>query len=134
MARHDLPDVRIGEDGDLHISPIHKAVPEAAEALADRLYARLPRIRITDLLLEVDSWTDFSARFTHLRSGIPATDRRVLLTGILADAINLGLVRMAEACPVASWRQLLWTATWHVCENGYSQALATIIKAQFALG
>ena len=130
LARHDLPDVRIGEDGDLHISPIHKAVPEAAEALADRLYARLPRIRITDLLLEVDSWTDFSARFTHLRSGVPATDRRVLLTGILADAINLGLVRMAEACPVASWRQLLWTATWHVCEDGYSQALATIIDAQ----
>jgi hypothetical protein len=36
------------------------------------------------------------------------SDRRVVLTAVLADATNLGLTRMAEACSIASYRQLAW--------------------------
>jgi hypothetical protein len=39
--------------GVLKIAPIEKSTPPEAEALAARLYAMLPRIRITDLLAEV---------------------------------------------------------------------------------
>lgn len=60
------------------------------------VYDRLPRVKITDLLLEVDGWTGFSECFTHRRSGRPAEDRNALLTVILADGINLGLTRMAD--------------------------------------
>jgi hypothetical protein len=41
------------EKGNLKITPIEKSTPPEAEALAARLYAMLPRIRITDLLAEV---------------------------------------------------------------------------------
>ena len=34
-----------------------------------------------------------------------ADDPRVVLTGVLADATNLGLTRMAEACSVANYRE-----------------------------
>ena len=37
LGSHDLPDVRLGEDGILHISPVRKAVPDAAGELADRV-------------------------------------------------------------------------------------------------
>ena len=70
----------------------------------------LPSVRITGLLAEVDRWTGFGAAFTHLRTGLPADDRRVMLTAVLADATNLGLTRIADACAVASHRQLAWTA------------------------
>jgi hypothetical protein len=60
----------------------------------------LPHVKITDLLLEVDRWTRFTDDFTHLKKAEPARDRALLLTVILADAINLGLNKMAEACPV----------------------------------
>jgi hypothetical protein len=33
----------------------------------------LPRIKITDLLLEVDRWTGFSECFTHQLNGSPET-------------------------------------------------------------
>jgi len=37
---------------------------------------------------------------------------------------------MAEACHETSWRQLCWTADWHVREECYAQALAGLIDAQ----
>src|SRR5271165_4076564 len=52
-----LPEVML-DKGVLKITPIEKSTPPEAEALAARLYAMLPRIRITDLLSEVARWTD----------------------------------------------------------------------------
>jgi TnpA family transposase len=48
----------------------------------------------------------------------------------LADGINLGLTRMSEACHETTWRQLSWTADWHLREECYAQALAGLIDAQ----
>ena len=90
----------------------------------------LPNVRITALLAEVDRWTEFSAAFTHLHMGLPADDRRVALTPVLADATNLGLTRMADACAVASYRQLAWTAGWHLREETHRHALAAVVNAQ----
>ena len=127
-AADKLEDVRINGDG-LKITPLKAVTPEAAETLADRLYAMVPNLRITSLLAEVDRWTGFSGAFTHLHSGAPANDRRIVLTAVLADATNLGLTRMSEACSVASYRQLAWTAAWHLREETYRHALATLVNA-----
>jgi hypothetical protein len=128
-AADKLRDVRI-EGQELKITPLKATTPEEAEDLADRLYAMLPNVRITGLLAEVDRWTGFSAAFTHLHTGLPADDRRVALTAVLADATNLGLTRMADACAVASYRQLAWTAGWHLREETYRHALAAVVNAQ----
>jgi TnpA family transposase len=130
-GQDQLEDVRISGSS-LKITPLQAITPETAEALATRLYGLLPRVRITDLLDEVAGWTGFSACFTHLRSDLPADDRRVVLTAVLADATNLGLTRMAEACTVASYKQLVWTAGWHLREETYGRALARIVEAQQA--
>ena len=128
-AADRLEDVRI-TDGELKVTPLKAVTPEAAEDLAARLYGMLPNARITSVLDDVDRWTGFSGAFTHLHTGLPVGDRRVVLTAVLADATNLGLTRMADACAVASYRQLAWTAGWHVREDTYRQALATIVNAQ----
>ena len=117
-----LPDVKL-DRGVLKVAPIEKSTPPEAEALAARLYAMLPRIRITDLLAEVAGWTMFPDCFTHLRTGETAADTRTLLAGLLADGLNLGLTRMAEACSVASLGQLAWTSDWHIREETYALAL-----------
>lgn len=70
------------------------------------VYDRLPRVKIADLLLEVDGWTGFSECFTHCHSGRPANDCNALLTVILADGINRSLTRMADTCQAATLRQL----------------------------
>ena len=124
-----LPDVTL-DKGVLKITPIEKSTPPEAEALAARLYAMLPRIRITDLLSEVARWTLFTDCFTHLRTGEPAADPQVLMASLLADGLNLGLTRMAEACSVASLGQLAWTADWHIRDETHALALQRLVDHQ----
>ena len=124
-----LPDVTL-DRGVLKVAPMEKSTPPEAEALAGRLYAMLPRVRITDLLAEVAGWTLFPDCFTHLRTGEVAADARTLLAGLLADGLNLGLTRMAEACSVASLGQLAWTSDWHIREETYALALRRLVEHQ----
>ncbi|HYZ41806.1 MAG TPA: Tn3 family transposase, partial [Stellaceae bacterium] len=127
-----LPDASL-VDGDLKISPVRADAPEEAEAAKELVYSLLPRVKITDVLLEVDSWTGLSECFTHQRSGRAAEDRTALLSAILADGINLGLTRMAETCRGVTLRQLAWVHDWHIREEGYAAALARLIEAHRAL-
>ena len=61
------------EHGELHIEKLEAAVPEGVEQLVLDLYGRLPRTRITDLLLEVDT-----LRVSRRHSSICAPARHAL--------------------------------------------------------
>ncbi len=54
----------------------------------------------------------------------------MLLTAILADAINLGLSKMAESCPGTTYARLSWLQAWHIRDETYSKALAELVNAQ----
>jgi hypothetical protein len=68
LKRDALEGVRY-RDGRLQISPVRTIATPDAEALADRLDAMMPRIRITELLHEVAQETGFLSAFTNLRTG-----------------------------------------------------------------
>jgi len=120
-----LPQVRLDGDG-LVISPLKAVTPPIVEDQRRAAYDQLPRVKITDLLLEVDRWTGFTDCFTHRRSSRVADDRNALLTVILADGINLGLTRMADTCHGATLRQLAHLHDWHISEAGYTEAHRTV--------
>jgi len=129
-ASNDLPGAMITESG-LKITPLDAVEPEAAKILIDRSSILLPRVKITELLLEVDEWTGFTQHFTHLKTGEGAKDKSLLLTTILADAINLGLTKMAESCPGTTYTKLSWLQAWHIRDETYSAALADLVNTQF---
>ena len=90
------------------------ATPPEAEALAARIDAMLPSVRITEVLHEVNRTTGFSAAFTNLRTGEPCDNENALLATILADATNLGLTRMAAATQDVTRDQLVWIADAYI--------------------
>lgn len=128
-AANGLPDAIINTDG-LKITPLDAAVPESAQALIDKVTRLLPHVKITDILMEVDEWTNFTRHFTHLKSGALAKDKILLLTTILADGINLGLSKMAECCLGTTYAKLSWLQAWHIRDETYTAALAELVNTQ----
>jgi hypothetical protein len=128
-ARGALDGVEI-EEGELTIARARPAVPDEARPWADRLYGMLPRVRVTEVMADVERATGFAACFTHLRTGSPAADVPALLAAVLADGTNLGLSRMADATRGLTYHHLVNVAQWHVSEDNYAAARAVVVEAQ----
>ena len=124
-----LPDAVVNESG-LKITPLDAEVPDEAQALISQAATLLPHVKITEVLMEVDAWTDFTRHFTHIKNGAGAKDKTPLLTAILADGINLGLSKMAESCPGTTYAKLSWLQAWHIRDETYAAALAELVNAQ----
>jgi TnpA family transposase len=109
-------------------------LPESAEQLQEQVAERLPKLELTDLLIEVDAWTQFSRRFEHAGGAEPRT--KDLLThlhaAVFAQACNFGLAQMAEIAEL-SYRKLAWCATWYVREETLNTAIAQIVNYQHRL-
>lgn len=121
------------ENGVLKVDRLSAAVPGEAQEMVLDLYDRLPAIRITDLLLEVEEDTGFADGFTHLRTGSPCKDRLGLLNVLLAEGVNLGLSKMAEATNTHDYFQLSRISRWHIESDAINRGLATVIEAQSGL-
>ena len=130
-SKGELPEASISESG-LRVSPLKRLLQDEAELLGPKVVGPLPHIKITDLLAEVDQWIDFTKQFNHLKTGKEAADKTSLLTTVLADAINLGLSNMSEACPGTTYSKLAWLQAWYVRDETYSGALAEIVNFSVA--
>lgn len=118
------------ENGVLKVDRLTAAIPADADGMVLDLYGRLPAVRITDLLQEVDDDIGFTEAFTHLRTGVPCKDRIGLLNVLLAEGLNLGLSKMAEATSSHDYFQLSRLSRWHVESDAINRALAKVIEAQ----
>ena len=131
LARGDL--VGVALDGDrLSVTPVKATAPDEARSLDRTIDTLLPRVRITELLREIDALTGFSAMFRELRSGKVHDNTSCILAAVLADATNLGLERMANASQGVTYAQLAWTQSWYLSEENYKAALARIIEVHHA--
>ena len=104
-----------------------------SEMVDDRLYRRIAETRITDTMLDVDRETGFTEAFTHLRTGAPPKDRIGLMNVLLAEGLNLGLSKMAEASNSHGFWELMRISRWHLVSDAYARALASVVEAQAAL-
>ncbi|WP_168078126.1 Tn3 family transposase, partial [Caulobacter sp. SSI4214] len=116
----------------MSVKPIKASTPDEARVLDRAIDALLPRVRITDLLAEIDALTGFSSAFRELRSGKAHDNTSCVLAAVLADATNLGLERMANASQGVTYAQLAWTQSWYLSEENYRAALAKIMDVHHA--
>ncbi len=124
-----LPHANI-EAGALKIDRLPPSVPDNADQLVLDLYAAMPEIRITDLMLEVDADIGFTDAFTNFRTGAVCKDKLGLMNVLLAEGLNLGLRKMAEASNSHGYWQLQRISQWHIVSDAINRALAAVIDAQ----
>ncbi|WP_242604772.1 Tn3 family transposase [Legionella busanensis] len=74
-------------------------IPDDAERLQALINSYMPKIKIEQLLIEVDHLTGFTKHFTpiHGQKGRPENFYKTLIASILAQATNIGLATM-ENC------------------------------------
>ncbi|MBM7585655.1 TnpA family transposase [Bacillus pakistanensis] len=110
----------------VQVKSLSKVVPDEVKDVTRLIYDVLPRIKLTELLVEVDRWTGFSKHFVHLHTGAQPKEKSVLFAAIMADGINLGLTKMADACPHISYAQLAWVSDWYIRDDSYNKALGAV--------
>jgi hypothetical protein len=74
-------------------------VPERVREVKRVIETHLPRIRIEELLVEVDRWCGFTRELVPLPGYRARTDRpyAALLAGLVAHGTNLGIATMAQS-------------------------------------
>lgn len=118
------------ERGKLHIQRLEKDVPEEAKQFSATLYSMLPRIKLTDLLLEVASWTGFDEQFIHASTNRPPKleEKSIVLAALMAMGTNIGLTKMADATPGISYHQMANAAQWRMYDDVMNRAQATLVN------
>ncbi|OPX84620.1 MAG: Tn3 transposase DDE domain protein [Pelotomaculum sp. PtaB.Bin117] len=118
----DLEGVSL-EKGKIHVERLEKNVPDEARQFSLSLYGMLPRIKLTELLIEVSSWAGFENQFIHASTGKPPheEEKPVLMATLMAMGTNIGLTKMAEATPGVSYRQMANVAQWRMYEDAMNR-------------
>ncbi|MDF3015770.1 MAG: hypothetical protein K0R44_995 [Thermomicrobiales bacterium] len=105
-------------------------IPRAVRQLRETLKASLPRVRIEDLLQDVDDWCGFTSAFQPLggykpRGGDP---HRPLLAALIAHGTNLGLAAMAQSVDAVTAEQLQDTSRWFLREATLKTANTVLVN------
>ncbi len=119
--------------GDLVITPLAaEDRPDSAKQLEQLIDARLPHVELSELLIEVDSWTGFSRCFEHA-GGNPSRSSALLrhhYASVVAQGCNLGLTKMAQIADL-SYDQLAWCTTWYLREETLKAAITAIVNFHY---
>jgi len=92
----------------------------------------LPRIKLTDLLMEVAHWTGFDEMLIHASTNRPpkGEEKVILMAALMAMGTNIGLTKMADATPGVTYHQLANAAQWRLYDDAINRAQATLVNFQ----
>lgn len=104
-------------------------ISPSSQALKEEITNRLPEIELTDLLIEVDGWTNFSRFFEHPTGNEPRSPNALqhCYASLLAQACNFGLVQMQRMSGF-TYRQLAWYSTWYLREDTLKTAFSELVS------
>lgn len=124
------------EDGKLVLSPLEADEQSARlEQLEQQIHSRLPKVDITDVLIEVDTLTGFSDHFEHLNTSQQGRSKDLLLhlyTCLLAQSCNLGLWEMAQSTHL-DYHRLSWCNSWYIRDETIQAATTALVNYHYRL-
>ncbi|GGJ47559.1 hypothetical protein GCM10008938_36950 [Deinococcus roseus] len=129
LGQDELQDVRM-EAGKVVVSRNRRDITVSGKAkrLGKRLYGMIPTIKITDIMLEVDTWTLYQKHFKHFALSKTIEDVQELYSVILAEGTNLSLRKMAHATNPVNFKRLALVRECFVREETFRAAQAELVN------
>jgi TnpA family transposase len=119
---------------ELIITAIDKAEePESLVRLRDAVQARLPRVDLPEVLLEIAARTDFPSKFTHVseRESRMSDLATSLCACLIADACNIGPEPLIRAdVPALRRARLSWVSQNFIRNETLTEANACLVAEQ----
>jgi len=119
---------RLSADSSEKLDPISQ---EKLDHLKEWLGKNMRKIKLPDLLIEVDNELNFTKHFlppSHRQERIPKEICLILAT-VLAHGCNIGPFTMAHLIPEITYRQLKRITDWQMTEEAQKSALAELVGA-----
>ena len=106
-------------------------LPASVTALQMEITRRLPRVELTDLLVEVDGWTQFAAQLQPLEGSAPRQVQHATLryASLLALGCTIPLTDMAQSTGL-DYQALWWTARSCLREETLRPATTQLVNYQ----
>jgi TnpA family transposase len=125
---------RSGRRDIVTLTPLDKLdEPVSLIELRRNVTTRLPRVDLTEILLEVQAWTNFASEFRHISEG----DARVadldlsLCAVLLAEACNIGLEPLVRPdVPALTRGRLSWVQQNYIRAETITKANARLVDYQ----
>ena len=119
----------------IYVERLQTDVPEDARAFSLSLYKRLPRVKLTELLMEVAEWTGFDESFVHAASNQKpkSEESSIIMAALMGMGTNIGLTKMADATPDISYRQMANVMQWRLHEDAMIHSQAKLVNFQHRL-
>ena len=126
---HQLKGVSFS-NGKLSLSRLEKDFPEEAKKLSSSLYQLIPRIKLTELLMDVAKMTGFHEEFTHASTNKKPDNEETItiLATLLAMGTNIGLGKMADATPNITYKQLANVSQWRMYDEALNRAQKVLVN------
>lgn len=127
---HD-PKIKI-VDKQLVITPLEAGEePASLKKLRELITDRLPRVGLTDIIMEVDHWVNLAECFHHAGNQTPNKDEFpiYLFAAILSEATNIGAEAMAVAADLDCER-IIWYKNWYLREETIEAARNKLVNFQ----
>lgn len=118
------------DNGKLSIARLEKDVPEEAKKFSANLYRMIPRLKLTDLLMDVTHITGFHEQFTHASNNRKPDKEEtvIIMAALLGMGMNIGLSKMAEATPGLTYKQLANVSQWRMHEDAMNKAQSVLVN------
>lgn len=114
----------------ISISRLENITPKESKELSCSLYKLLPKIKLTDLLMDVARITGFHKEFIHAYTNKkPDTEDTILIMAtLLGMGTNIGLNKMADATPGITYKQLSSVSQWRMYDDAMSRAQTVLVN------
>jgi hypothetical protein len=101
--------------------------------LRDQVDALLPRIDLTDVVLEIHGYTGFADEFTHISEGTARVENLALsiCAALVAEACNIGIEPLIDSThPALTYARLAWVEQNYIRAETLIRANARLVDAQ----